>query len=140
MGILKKNTGAGSMASRFNLKESLEKIIENLQCYKCKAVPGPNGDERNRYICVKKSHTLCETCKAKCKCGSSVVKRPIPLVHQILEEMSVPWFCPHYKNGCREKFLKTEDIDGHQKNCIFRMVHCPDNVHKCKQKVLFKDV
>ena len=103
------------MATRFSPKrESLEEIIENLQCYNCKAIPGPNRDERNRYNCVNNSHTLCETCKAKCNCGSLVGKCPNPTIHQILEKLPVPWFCPHYKTGCREKFLKAEDIDGHQ--------------------------
>ena len=130
------------MSKRFKPDdESLEKIIENLKCYKCNAIPGPNGDKRNRYNCVNNSHTLCETCKAKCKCGSSVVKCPSPLVHQILEELPVPWFCSHYKNGCRENFLKIDGIDDHQKNCIFRMIHCPKNVGgECNEKILFKNI
>ena len=125
------------MATRFNPKdEHLGKFIETFKCYKCNAIPGPNEDERNRYNCVENSHTLCETCKKKCKCGSSVGKRPNPMVHQILAELPVPWFCPNYKTGCREKFLKAEDIDEHKKNCIFQMVFCPD-FYKCKQKYLF---
>ena len=123
------------MAKRcYPKQESLEKIIENAICYNCAAIPGPNGNDRKRYNCVDYSNTLCETCKAKCKCGSSVGKCPNPIFHQVLEELPVPWFCPHYKNGCREK-LPVEGIDEHQKNCIFRMVNCPENYSKCKQKV-----
>ena len=31
----------------------------------------------------------------------------------MLEELPGPWFCPHYKTGCREKFVRAEWIDGH---------------------------
>ena len=129
------------MAPQLNLKtESLEKIIESLQCYECKAVPGPNGEHRNRFRCVDNLHPLCETCKTKCKCGSLVGICPCPTIHQILEEL--PWFCPHYKTGCRETYVKAEDIDEHQKNCIFRMIYCPSNIspNGCKEKILFKNI
>ena len=129
------------MATQLNLKtESLEKIIESLQCYECKAVPGPNGEQRNRFRCVDNLHPLCETCKTKCKCGSLVGICPCPTIHQILGEL--PWFCPYYKTGCRETYVKAEDIDEHKKICIFRMIYCPSNIspNGCKEKILFKNI
>ena len=96
---------------QFRKGEFLEKIIENLQCCKCGAIPTPN--QKNRYNCFDNSHTLCESCKANCKCGSPVGKRPNPIFRKMLEELPGPWFCPHYKTGCREKFVRAEWIDGH---------------------------
>merc|ERR1712176_1482599 len=104
----------GRMARLFSAKrESLESIIESLACYKCDAMPGPNGDGRNRYSCVDNSHSLCESCKTKCKCGSSVGKCPNPIFQKMLAELPVPWFCQHYQTGCRENFLRPEWIDDH---------------------------
>ena len=39
-------------------KEDLLKIIQDLQCFKCKKVPRP--DLSKRYLCKKSSHSLCE--------------------------------------------------------------------------------
>ena len=91
-----------------NMATQFEKIVESLQCYECKAIPGPNEEQRNRYYCVDNTHTLCESCKTKCICGSSVGKCPNPSVHQMLK--GLPWFCQHYKTGCRNFFVKAEDI------------------------------
>ena len=39
-------------------KEDLLKIIQDLQCFKCKKVPRPYGNQSKRYLCGK-SHSLC---------------------------------------------------------------------------------
>ena len=52
------------MATEFDYKSKLlESIIESLQCFNCKDVPGFMKDQRNRYSCFEKSHQLCENCK-----------------------------------------------------------------------------
>jgi len=126
------------MATKVNVKHEslLENTIESLQCYKCKAVPGLTTEKQNRYSCVDESHQLCEKCKSACKCGSAVGKRPNPTTKHILKDL--PAFCPHYRYGCREVFVQADDLDYHQKGCVFRQVHCPKI--ECKEKVLFKDV
>ena len=125
------------MATHIDYKrKSLENIIESLQCFKCKDVPGFKKEQQNRYSCVNESHQLCEDCKSKCDCGSLVLKNPNPTTKQILEDL--PVYCPHYKNGCHQTFLQAESLDDHQQGCIFRQVFCPYII--CKEKVLFKDV
>ena len=125
------------MATQFDYKrKSLESIIEGLQCFKCKGVPGFTQEQQNRYSCFNKSHQLCEICKAICECGSPVGKHPNPATKQILKDL--PVYCPHYKNECREIFLQAESLDDHQKGCVFRQIGCPDL--PCKEKILFKDV
>ena len=126
------------MASRFDYKrESLENIVESLQCYKCKAVPGPTEEQKNRYSCLDNSHELCEDCKAACECGSVVGQFPNSTIKQILKDL--PMYCPHYKGGCRQIFEKNEDLEGHQIGCIFRAVYCP--YLSCKLgKCVFKDI
>ena len=52
--------------------DELLKYLPDLQCRKCKNVPGPEGEQRNRYYCINESHTLCEDHKAECPCGSKV--------------------------------------------------------------------
>jgi hypothetical protein len=44
-------------------KEDLLKIIQDLQCFICKKVPGPNGDQSKRYLCENSVHSFCETHK-----------------------------------------------------------------------------
>ena len=44
-------------------KEDLLKIIQDLQCFICKKVPGPNGDQNKRYLCENSAHSFCETHK-----------------------------------------------------------------------------
>ena len=125
------------MATQIDYKrKSLESMIESLQCFKCKDVPGFKKYQRNRYSCVEESHQLCEKCKSRCECGSLVVKRPNPPTKQMLEDL--PVYCPHYKNGCRELFLQVESLDDHQEGCVFRPVYCPDPC--CQKKMLFNDV
>ena len=126
------------MATRFYFK-SLETVIESLQCYRCKAFPvaRPNGEQRNRYSCVKESHQLCEICKELCSCGSLVGKNPNPVAHQILKDL--PMYCPNYGTGCREFFAQPEDLEDHQPACIFRKVYCP--VFSCDHgTIAFKDI
>ena len=126
------------MASRFDLKrELLKNIVESLQCYKCKAVPGPTEEQKNRYSCLDNSHELCEDCKAVCECGSVVGKFPNSTIKQMLKDL--PMYCRHYKNGCRQIFEKDEDLEGHQIGCIFRAVYCP--WLKCNVgRIIFKDL
>ena len=126
------------MATRFYFK-SLENVIESLQCYRCKAFPvsGPNGEQRNRYSCVKESHQLREICKELCSCGSLVGKNPNPVAHQILKDL--PMYCPNYGTGCRYFFAQPEDLEDHQSACIFRKVYCPSLV--CDHgTIAFKDI
>mgnify|MGYP001203579950 CR=1 FL=1 len=128
------------MATKINVKNEsiLENIIETLQCFKCKAVPGITQEQQNRYTCVNESHQLCEKCKSVCQCGSVVGKRPNPTTKKLLKDL--PVYCPHHKNGCRQIFVQTqaESLDDHQQGCLFNKVFCPDLY--CKKKVLFKDV
>jgi len=114
----------------------LLRFIPDLQCRKCKGVPGPNGVERNRYMCLA-SHALCEKDKAKCPCGAAVGENPSPMVAKMLENL--PWMCKHYEQGCREMKTDAEDLEHHQQKCIYRLVFCPDP-HCEREKVKFKDV
>ena len=52
--------------------DELLKLLPDMQCRKCKNIPGPDGDQRNRYQCFNESHALCEEHKAECPCGSKV--------------------------------------------------------------------
>ena len=126
------------MASSFEFKrKSLENIIENLLCHKCKAVPGPIEKQKNRYTCLN-AHQLCEECKSECECGSQVGNLPNPLIHQILKDL--PIYCQHYKTGCRQMFMQVKELEDHQLDCVYRQVYCPyilcQNSHG---KIMFKD-
>ena len=79
------------MAGFLSKQEELLKIIPEVQCHKCKNVPGPSGNEKNRYSCFDKSHVLCEEHKAKCPCGSIVGKLPSRAIAKLLENL--PWMC-----------------------------------------------
>ena len=115
--------------------EELLKLIPELQCHNCKNVPGPT--QKDRYSCTNAAHTLCEYHKTKCPCGSKVGKSPSPVISKLLQNL--PWMCKNYKMGCREIKMNVEDLDHHQRKCIYRKVFCPQIV--CyKEKVLFKDV
>ena len=121
--------------SMFTYKsQQLLKHIQDLQCHKCQDVPAPNDDKKNRYSCINESHVLCENHKAECPCGSLVGKKPV--FPKIFEDL--PWMCQNYKHGCREIKSDVEELEYHQRKCIFRQVHCPHFF--CKPKVLFKDV
>ena len=126
------------MAGYLSKVEELIRLIPELQCHACKNVPGPNGNQRNRYSCTNAAHTLCEEHKAKCPCGSKVGKSPSPVIAKLLQNL--PWMCQNYKTGCREIKLNGEDLERHHEKCIFRQVFCPHfNCDKTK-KIVFKDV
>lgn len=123
--------------SKFDSKcKELLKILPELQCFKCKDVPGPKQDQKNRYICFNESHNLCEKDKVQCPCGSNVGKSPSPLVAKLLQDL--PWMCKNFKSGCREIKENTEELEKHQRNCIYRQIFCPD--FSCKEDLLFLDV
>ena len=125
------------MASRFQIKrESLENVIETLQCYNCKSVPGLGEGEKDRFSCFNESHQLCKDCKNRCKCGSEVGKNPNPILRKMMEDY--PMYCPHYKTGCRQVFSKSENLEDHQIECVFRHVYCP--VTRCYDAVLFVSI
>ena len=124
------------MSVSFSKHEELLRLISDLQCHKCKNVPGPNGSQMKRYSCTKAAHTLCEEHKTKCACGSKVVESPSPIIAKLLQNL--PWMCQNYKTGCRESKMNEDDLEHHQNKCIYRQVVCPNN---CEDgKVLFKDV
>ena len=85
---------------------------------------------------MNESHYLCEKDKALCPCGSNVGKSPSPLVAKLLQDL--PWMCNNFKSGCREIKEKTEELEKHQRNCIFRQIFCPD--FSCKEKLKFLDL
>jgi len=117
----------------------LLKHIPDLQCHKCKDVPGPNFlnvDRKSRYFCIDKSHALCENDKTKCPCGSVVGKIPSLIVTKLLQDL--PWMCQNYKNGCREINKDIEELEHHHENCIFRRVLCP--YFYCSSKVMIKNI
>ena len=122
--------------------KELLRFIPDLQCHKCKDVPGPNGNEDNRYSCVDSSHMLCEKDRFECPCGSLVGKTPSPIIAKLLEDL--PWMCQNYKNGCREIKKNIGELEFHQRKCVFRKVYCPKL--ECHKKLprnfelLFKDV
>jgi len=130
------------MAEYLSKCDQLLKLLPHLQCHKCKDVPGPNDNQRNRYYCIDQSHTLCEEHKAECPCESKVGKVPSPIIAELLK--TLPWMCKNYAKGCREIKINADDLEHHQKKqCVFdlnlRSVFCP-YVHCGNRKVLFKDV
>lgn len=129
------------MTTKIKIKhEYLENTMEGLQCYNCKAVPGLTEELRTRYSCVDRSHQLCEKCsKSDCECGSAVLKHPNLPISQLLK--GLPVYCPNFKAGCRQMFLEIGNLDYHQQECEFRLVHCP--VLSCQDehgKIVFKDI
>ena len=127
------------MANYLAKCQELLRFIPELQCHNCKDVPGPNGNEMNRYSCVNSSHMLCEKDKFKCTCGSLVGKNPSPMIAKLLE--GLPWMCQNYKKGCREMKKNVNELEFHQQECIFRKVYCP-NLACCKESrnIMFKNV
>ena len=123
--------------------QELLRFIPDLQCHKCQDVPGPNGNDKNRYSCLD-SHTLCEKDKLKCPCGSLVGKNPSPILAKLMKDL--PWMCQNYKTGCREIKRDIGELEFHQRKCVFRKVYCPEG--NCIKKsglskdfeLLFKDV
>ena len=124
--------------AEFHIKsKQLLKFFPELQCHKCKDIPGPYGTKKYRYYCIEESHALCERHKVKCPCGSLVGKKPSPTVTKLLQEL--PLMCQNYEDGCREIKKDGEDLEHHKQKCIFRQVFCPH--WACKEKkVMFKDV
>jgi len=127
------------MASSFEFKrKSLENVIENLLCHKCKAVPRPIEKQKNQYACLN-AHQLCEECKSECDCGSQVGNLPNPLIHQILKDL--PIYCRHYKTGCRQMFKQVKELEDHQLDCVYRQVYCPSIFcQNSDGKIIFKDI
>ena len=112
------------MAGLLSKHEELLRLIPDLQCHICKNIPRPNWKQKNRYSCFDSSHTLCEEHKTKCACGSKVGKSPSPVIANLLQNL--PWMCQNYKIGCRESKMNVEDLDHHQRKCIYRQVYCPN--------------
>ena len=111
----------------------LRKMIESLQCSRCKAVPGFEKESKNRYQCLKKSAIFCEKCKTDCDS-----KFPSTVVQKLLEDM--PCFCPNFKDGCQEIFSECGDLNEHKNWCMFRPLTCVLTQYgTCEKKVLFKD-
>ena len=107
----------------------LENVIEKMQCFGCKDVPGPN--QINRYSCTNMAHSLCEKCKIVCPCTSSVGKCPLPVIHQLVNEL--PWHCPNFKLGCREIFSDAKVLNDHQEVCIYQEnTQTDQNSYICK--------
>lgn len=126
------------MASILAKYELLKKLKSDLQCYKCKDLPGPHRDQRKRYSCIDASHLLCEKDKAKCPCGSFVGTKPSTIIDKLLEGFPYK-MCDNYAAGCRVIKMSTGDFQKHQRNCPFRQVFCP--VLSCKEKkVLSQDI
>ena len=88
------------MAAILAKYELLEKLKPDLQCYKCKDLPGPHRDQRKRYSCIDASHLLCEKDKAKCPCGSFVGTKPSTIIDKLLEGFPYK-MCDNYAAGCR---------------------------------------
>jgi hypothetical protein len=126
------------MAGSLSKREELLGLISELQCHECKDVPGPSGNQKNRYSCTKAAHTLCEKDKTKCACGSKVGESPSPVIAKLLQNL--PWMCQNYKTGCRESKMNVGDLEHHQGKCIYRQVVCPNVDCEEEGKVLFKDV
>ena len=124
------------MAASLSKREELLGLIPELQCHKCKNVPGPT--QKDRYSCTNAGHTLCEEHKAECPCGSLVGKSPSPFIAKFL--LNKPWMCQNYRNGCLEMNVNVEDLDHHQQKCIYRQVFCPNMSCEDGDKVLFKDI
>ena len=126
------------MAAILAKYELLEKLKPDLQCYKCKDLPGPHRDQRKRYSCIDASHLLCEKDKAKCPCGSFVGTKPSTIIDKLLEGLPYK-MCDNYAAGCRVIKMSPEGFHKHHKNCPFRQVYCP--VLCCKEKeVLSQDI
>ena len=53
----------------------------------------------------------------------------------------MPWMCQNYKTGCQEIKMNVEDLQHHQRKCIYRKVFCPSPKKNCQNnKIVFKDV
>ena len=62
-----------------------------------------------------------------------------PFIANVLQDL--PWMCQNYKAGCQEIKMNVEDLEHHQRKCIYRQVFCPHPGKNCQSKeILFKDV
>ena len=111
------------------MHQLLENMIEYLKCHKCQAIPGPNKDKR--YSCHKNSHQLCESCRSKCKCDSSVMETPNLIVEKLLQDL--PVYCRNYRRKCRQICDEVKDLEEHEKICDFRILYCENYRRKCCQ-------
>ena len=120
-------------------KEVAQEILAEFACSTCQDVPGPTGSRRNRYVCSKCCHMVCESCRfqeCSCFCKSKTFSGPASHVEKILDKLQ--WHhCGHFKHGCRD-VVETKNLDEHEKTCIFRQINCPDS--SCKKQVMFKDI
>ena len=112
----------------------LKKIITDLQCFNCQDVPRPQNT--HRYECIKRGHLLCKNCKSECPCYSPVCVKPLKLVETLTCEL--PWHCNNLKNGCHQIFQDEEKLQKHERNCVSRLIFCPDKT--CLEQILFKDL
>ena len=117
----KKNRVEIVMAAILAKYELLEKLKPDLQCYKCKDLPGPHRDQRKRYSCIDASHLLCEKDKAKCPCGSFVGTNPSTIIDKLLEGFPYK-MCDNYAAGCCVIEMSTGDFQRHQRYCPFRLL------------------
>ena len=114
----------------------IRSLIFELQCYKCQDLPSIVGLRKNRYICAKKGHFLCDKCKKKCPCGSNVGQGSLIFVAKFLESLPADFnTCPNSKFGCSE-FISV--WGNHLDSCPFRTSNCPKN--GCGKKMAFKDL
>ncbi len=128
------------MSTNPELEAKLAKWLPNLQCFNCKAVPGPPPNKRKRFICMVQHHPICPDCNGKtCPCNSAVSPKPSETIELLLTEL--PWYCQSYKNGCREIFSNVEQLEKHQNSCVFRNVQCPRLLCQASRKLfIYKDL
>lgn len=108
--------------------------MAEIQCYSCYGVPGPTNNLR--FKCLKNFHPLCQNCKwSRCPCRSEVGPNYCRITQMLLD--NIPWYCCHYKYGCREMFNGESALVEHQDDCIYRPVRCCHA--SCRAKISFKD-
>ena len=98
-------------------KEVARQLLLDLKCSVCKDVPGFFGVRRNRYVCSKGRHLVCEDCKSgDCSCGSKAFSDgPVEFVENILKKSQ--WhYCCYFKHGCQD-IVGVQDLEDHQKGC-----------------------
>ena len=124
-------------------KQMFKTFLPKLVCSYCKAVPGFEDSEKERYKCGMKGHNLCKECSKyfgndECPVcglgqGSKVSKLPCDITSTLLE--TLPFVaCKNYKNGCQEIFeQKNEEHSG---RCEHREIFCP--WEDCRKLMPFK--
>ena len=81
---------------------------------------------------------MCEKDKFRCACGSLVGQNPSPLFSKLIEDL--PWMCQNYKRNCREIKTTINELELHQRKCIFRKVYCPNLGCARNIDLVFKNV